>query len=175
MVIMDKSERILLFILVFVVFVSSFLIGKKCFPEKEIVIEKEIQTEVITEYIYADRYHSLSDEEFMIAACIVQGEAGIEDFTGKCLVAQCILNACIEDNLTPSEVRKEYQYAGWSEDVSKETIQAVKSVFYDKYEITERPIKYFYAPRYCNGEWHETQTFVLKHGGHKFFEENAPQ
>ena len=38
-------------------------------------------------------------------------------------------------------------------------------------ELTEEPIKYFYAPARCTSDWHESQVFVLEHGNHKFFKE----
>ena len=154
-------------------FVNGCIVGAKLFP----VTNTVVKTEVVTEYIVEEKapFFPLSDEEMRVAACIVQGEAGTEDYTGKCLVAQCLLQACLDDGIMPSKARKDYQYAGWSDTPSEEAIDAVKAVFFDGYKVTVREIKYFYAPRYCNGEWHETQTFVLEYGGHKFFEENDTQ
>ena len=28
---------------------------------------------------------------------------------------------------------------------------------------------FFYAPKYATSKWHETQTFVIEIGGHRFF------
>ena len=38
-------------------------------------------------------------------------------------------------------------------------------------EVTDREILYFYAPELCESEWHETQSYVMTVGGHRFFEE----
>ena len=116
-------------------------------------------------------YFSLSDEERKIAECIVMGEAGGESYEGQMLVAQCLLNACLKDGLQPSEVRSKYQYAGWNESPSDSVSNAVSAVFENGEVITSEPILYFYAPKYCSGSWHETQRFVLEHGGHRFFAE----
>lgn len=114
-------------------------------------------------------YFRLSESERRIAECIVQGEAGGEDFTGKCLVAQCLVNACIESNIQPSQAKKQLKYSGWSTSVSDETRLAVREVFDNGYQVVPEQILYFYAPKHCKGKWHETQTFVIEHGGHKFF------
>lgn len=114
-------------------------------------------------------YFRLSESERKVAECIVQGEAGGEDFTGKCLVAQCLVNACIESNIQPSEARKQLKYSGYSKNVSDETKLAVSEVFDHGYQVVAEPILYFYAPKLCKGKWHETQQFVIEHGNHKFF------
>lgn len=99
------------------------------------------------------------------------GEAGGESYEGKMLVAQCLKNACEKDDLEPSEVAEKYQYSGWSENPSKETKEAVRAVFDNGEKLTDEEILYFYAPEFCDGEWHETQRYVLTEGGHKFFAE----
>lgn len=117
-------------------------------------------------------YFRLSESERRIAECIVQGEAGGEDLTGKMLVAQCLVNACIESNIQPSVARKQLKYAGWKENVSDETRQAVREVFDNGYQVVSEPILYFYAPKLCTSKWHETQDFVIEHGCHRFFARN---
>ncbi len=117
-------------------------------------------------------YFRLSESERRVAECIVQGEAGGEDLTGKMLVAQCLLNGCLESNMQPSEVRIQYRYSGWKDKVSEETKQAVRMVFDEGHQIVDEPILYFYAPKYVKGKWHETQTHVITHGCHKFFMRN---
>lgn len=112
-----------------------------------------------------------SDYDIQIAAHIVQGEAGNQGYFGKQLVAQCLLQGCLDNNATPEQTRQIMKYAGWSDTYDDETLNAVKSIFIDGERAIERNIKYFYAPMYCNGSWHETQIFVLEYGEHKFFEE----
>lgn len=123
-------------------------------------------TDVVIE---SEPFFLLSDYERNVVECVVMGEARGESYEGKVLVAQCILNACLIDELQPSEVRKQFKYAGWNENPSDEVKQAVSAVFDDGYQITEEPILYFYAPTLCKSSWHETQRYVLTEGCHKFF------
>ena len=111
----------------------------------------------------------LTDYERNIVECIVMGEAGGEPYEGQMLVAQCLLNACVKDNLQPSEVRTRYKYSGWNTTVNDSVKQAVEAVFDNGETITNEPILFFYAPRWCNSTWHETQVFVCEVGGHRFF------
>ena len=99
---------------------------------------------------------------------IVEGEAGGESYDGKRWVATCLLNAMRKDGMNAEEVRTAYQYVGWSEDVSDETIHAVSQVF-DFGDVTHDTALWFYAPKWCNSPWHESQQFVAEIGGHRFF------
>ena len=114
----------------------------------------------------------LSESERRVAECMVEGEARGESYKGKQLVALCILNGCIESDMQPSQVRRQYQYSGWNENVSEETKQAVRAVFDNGEKVVTEPILWFYAPKYCKGKFHETQTHVITEGGHKFFMRN---
>ena len=114
---------------------------------------------------------ALTQEERYVVECIVQGEAGGESYKGKMLVTQCIKNACEKDNLKPSQVMKKYKYSGWNENLTEETKNAVSAVFDNGEAVTEEYILYFYAPKYCDSTWHETQKYVLTEGGHRFFAE----
>lgn len=113
----------------------------------------------------------LSDYERSVVEKIVMGEAGGESYEGQVLVAQCILNACLQDNIQPSEVRRSYKYSGWKENVSTSVKLAVSDVFDKGHKITEEPILYFYAPALVDSDWHESLEFVLQEGCHKFFKE----
>ena len=92
----------------------------------------------------------LSKYERWITECVVMGESGGEPYEGQVAVAQCILNACLKDDLKPSEVRKKYKYSGWNNKPSESVKNAVSAVFDDDYKITEEFILYFYAPKICN-------------------------
>ena len=59
----------------------------------------------------------LSDYERWVACCMVAGEAGAEPYDGKWAVAQCIYQACVREGMTPSQIRKAYQYSGWNESI----------------------------------------------------------
>lgn len=124
-----------------------------------------------TEYAYYDGplvYYEITAEDRETLQCIVQGEAGGESLEGKMWVATCLLNAMRLDGLAAQEARVAYQYAGWNENVSDETITAVSRVF-DDGEVTHDTVLWFYAPKLCNGAWHETQQYVKTVGNHKFF------
>lgn len=111
----------------------------------------------------------MSDYERWVVECMVMGEAGGESYEGQVLVAQCILNACNLDGLTPSEVRVSYQYSGWNDYPSESVKKAVSAVFDEGYTITDEPILYFYAHTWSTSDWHETQRFVIEEGSHRFF------
>ena len=134
--------------------------------------EMEIETE----------FHSvfeLSDYERWVVCCMVAGEAAGESYEGQWAVAQCIYQACINDNLQPSEVKIQYQYSGWNETLEFDNpelwaqIEEIASLVFDYGEMyVEDEILWFYAPRWMkNGvsEWHESQRFVIEIGGHRFF------
>lgn len=124
-----------------------------------------------TEYAYLTEspfYYEITADDRHTLECIVQGEAGGESYEGKCWVATCLLNAMRRDSMSAEEVRTAYQYAGWSDDPSDDSIRAVSAVF-DDGETTHDTVLWFYAPKYCAGAWHETQEFVAEVGGHRFF------
>lgn len=113
----------------------------------------------------------LSNYERGVVECIVMGESGNEPYAGQLLVTECILNACLKENMQPSEIRIKYKYSGWSEKVTESVREAVSQVFDEGYLPVDDFILYFYAPQYAEGKWHETQRFVIEVGGHRFFAE----
>ena len=111
----------------------------------------------------------LSSNERRILECVVMGEAGGESYKGQLMVTYCIFNACKKDNLQPSQVRRIYKYSGWKTNPSNSVKKAVSAIFDDGYKpVNDTPL-YFYAPKYCNSSWHETQRYICTVGGHKFF------
>ena len=113
-------------------------------------------------------YFPITAEDRATLEHIVEGEAGGESYDGKRWVATCLLNAMRKDGMDAEEVRAAYQYVGWSENVSDETIHAVSQVF-DFGDVTHDTALWFYAPKWCNSPWHESQQFVAEVGGHRFF------
>lgn len=121
----------------------------------------------------------LDDYERWVVCCMVAGESAGESYEGQWAVAQCIYQACVNDNLQPSEVKIQYQYSGWNETLEFDNpelwaqIEEVVSLVFDYGEMyVEDEILWFYAPRWMkNGvsEWHENQRFVIEIGGHRFF------
>lgn len=91
-------------------------------------------------------------------------------------VAQCLFNACEKYGwqYNPDEMLSIYEYTSPSNWVSDEAINACLSVFV--YGNTYYPVEnatVFYAPQYCDSEWHEEQSFVCEINGVRFFEENC--
>lgn len=147
-------------------------------------------------YRYAYLIH-LTDSERHVVESIVAGESGNQPFDGKKLVAQSIYNAMLRDNMSPSQVRKQYSYSGYKDidefgkeclkaygntNAADECRQAVKEIF-DNYSMpTDDFVLFFYAPAHSKGTWHENAK-TLKPiiyvnedgsttnyiGGHKFF------
>lgn len=121
-------------------------------------------------------FFPLSDKNRQIVCYIVAGEAGNEPMEGKMLVAQCLLHAMVKDQISVSEVRKKYLYSGWCEDLEStapkawaEVCEAVSRVFDNGEFVSDKPILFFYAPKYAKGGWHETLNHDQELGGHRFF------
>lgn len=155
------------------------------------------QTESKTStYRYAYLIH-LTDSERHVVESIVAGESGNQPFDGKKLVGQSVYNAMLRDNMSPSQVRKQYSYDGYKDidefekeclkaygntNAADECRQAVKEIF-DNYSMpTDDFVLFFYAPAHSKGTWHENAktlkpiTYVNEDGsttnyigGHKFF------
>ena len=118
-----------------------------------------------------NKRYSLTDEERAIVEAVVAAESASESFEGQVLVAQCILNSAEARDMRPDEiVLEKNQYATPRYDLRYMVEAAVSAVFDDGYTVTDEPIRFFYAPKYCNSAWHENNlTFVLEVGGHRFF------
>lgn len=155
------------------------------------------QTESKTStYRYAYLIH-LTDSERHVVESIVAGESGNQPFVGKKLVAQAIYNGMLRDNMSPSQVRKQYSYDGYKDidefekeclkaygntNTADECRQAVKEIFDNCSMPTDDFVLFFYAPAHSKGKWHENAktlkpiTYVNEDGsttnyigGHKFF------
>lgn len=103
-----------------------------------------------------------------LIAGVVMNEAGGECYEGKCAVAQCVLNACLEENKPFSEVRWSYGYK-YTRTPSDAVLQAVDDVFLNGVRVTDEPILYYYNPAYGYSSFHESQTFVMTIEHHRFF------
>lgn len=149
-------------------------------PELEEQIEEQ---ESESTFIYEPPFH-LTEYETWFVECVVSGEAGGEPYEGKLAVAQCYFDAMLKDGLSATEVKSAYGYSGWNENLDKqdrkaydEVKNAVMDVFYGGKFVTDKPILYFYAPRWCTSDWHEAQEYWGSIANHKFFylaeDENA--
>ena len=134
----------------------------------------ELTSSWAAEYGTAVRYE-ITDEERWDLASVVEAEAGAEIFAGKEAVAQCILQACEDDGIRPTEVYEKYRYTTRRPEPSKESLLAVSAVFDFGWGVTYEPIKYFYAPARTESKWHESQVYVCTIGGHRFFREEGAE
>lgn len=116
-------------------------------------------------------FYPLTEEERKVVECLVEGESGNQSLEGRMLVAQCIYNACVQDGLTPSQVRKQYKYAGWSNSPSEKTKEAVAKVFDEGEMVVEDNILWFCTIKSSErkGSFHATQKLVLEEGNHRFY------
>lgn len=115
-------------------------------------------------------FYELTSEERDIVERVVMSEAGGEGYDGQRLVVQCILNTALATEQRPDDVvLTPGQYASPAGSATDEVKEAVAAVFDNGDFYTDEPIRWFYAPKYCTSEWHESKTFVLEYGGHRFF------
>ena len=132
---------------------------------------------------YNEPYFELTDMERKTIEDIVTGEAGNQPYEGKVAVANCILNAWLKEQTTLNEVLDKYGYKIWTSlekfemecmeaygntDLADEVRAAVSQVF-DEGDILNEEILWFYAPKYSNGSWHQTQKFVVEISNHRFY------
>lgn len=115
--------------------------------------------------------YELSAAERDVIERVVMAEAGGEGYEGQKLIAKCILNSAEKLNILPSEVVVVLQYTKARPEPSDEVRQAVSAVFDIGERVIDDLIMYFYNPDKCESVWHETQIFVVEHGGHRFFSE----
>lgn len=134
--------------------------------------EPTIATENPTENI-AQPYtrYPLTPTERYIVERVVMAESSGEPLSGQIAVAQCILNTAEAQGRRPDAVvLSPGQYATPAPAASDSVREAVSAVFDHGVKVTDEPIRYFYAPKYSKGSWHESSlTYVMTIGGHKFF------
>ena len=139
--------------------------------------ENEIEILNLTMVEYSrPPFFNLTEAERKTIQYIVAGEAKGEPMEGKMAVAQCILHGMVKSNWSAERVRIEYQYSGWDDELENtnpeawgEVVEAVSRVFDDGELISDKPILYFYAPKYSDGKWHKTLEFAFEISGHRFF------
>lgn len=118
-----------------------------------------------------EKRYNLTDAERWEIASVITAEAEGEPYPGKVAVAQCILQACEDDEIRPDEAITKYKYSSARPDPSQEALEAVQDVFDFGHVVTTEPIKYFYAPELMQSDFHESQSYVMTINGHKFFKE----
>lgn len=114
---------------------------------------------------------ALTSEQRTLIEQVVSAESRGEPYDGQVAVAQCILNACLKDGITPEQVIKKYKYTTARAEPTASVKKAVAAVFDRGEGVTEEPIMYFYAPALVESKWHESQIFVIEIKNHRFFKE----
>lgn len=147
-------------------------------PVEEVIIEEpQIDQSVALLEIenpqedYSGVIVQLTDTDRDILGRLVMGEAGNQGYKGAALVAQCIRDTMVFDGVpTVEQVRVDYKYSG-SLDLppNQDVLNAIDYIFDKGGMAVKHRVQYFYAPRLCTANWHETQVFVIEHGGHRFF------
>ena len=150
-------------------------------PEPSVIFEEEVIEEseeeidetadISEEAAESGPRFYLSDYERAELESLVMAESGAESYEGQMGVAQCILNACEKEGKQPSEIAIMYRYTKHRPAPNESVKEAVRAVFDRGEVITDAKILYFYAPALVDSAWHESQTYVLTVGGHKFFAE----
>ena len=119
----------------------------------------------------ASAFFALTSEQRTLIEQVVSAESRGEPYDGQVAVAQCILNACLMDGITPEQAIKKYKYTSARVEPTASVKNAVAAVFDRGEGITEEPILYFYAPALVDSEFHESQDFVIEIQNHRFFKE----
>ena len=174
---MEKRYFLILTLLTIVAMVLGYKISNNVTkPSYTLEEPTPAQPKVVYEVVEEDEeiethkpIYELSDQERHVVESMVMGEAKGETYTGKLLVAQCILNATLKEGLPPSQIRIKYQYSGWDENPDDDVKNAVSEIFDYGYKVVDEEILYFYAPSRCVSDWHESLKHVITEGGHKFF------
>ena len=116
-------------------------------------------------------FYALTPEQRTLIEQVVSAESRGEPYDGQAAVAQCILNACLKDDITPEKAIKKYKYTSARVEPTESVKEAVAAVFDRGEGITDEPIIYFYNPNMVTSEFHESQVFVIEIANHKFFKE----
>lgn len=103
---------------------------------------------------------------------LVMGEAGNQGFTGAALVAQCIRDMYILGGFDSVEaVRTNCGYSGKLDtEPNRDVLDAVSFIFDEGGYAVKHRLLYFYAPKYSQGKFHNTQNLIIEYGGHRFFD-----
>ena len=145
-------------------------------------IEKPPQTDDLSapppkpiEPIHEEGYirYAITDYERAVVERVVAAESRKQPLNGQIAVAQCVLNTAEAENMRPDEVvlqPNQYAPPAPPELVTDSVKQAVSAVFDEGIEVIDEPIRFFYAPKFSPGTWHEANLeHVITIQDHKFF------
>ncbi len=138
--------------------------------EPQLIDMEELAKAWAAEAGFEIRYQ-LTDAERYEVAQIVTAEAAGEPLAGKMAICQCILQACEDDGIRPSEAAERYLYSTRRPEPTDEALLAVTYVFDFGLVATTEPIKYFYNPDMVESDFHESQRYILTINKHRFYAE----
>lgn len=132
--------------------------------------DKEASKYVVHEYTEQEMQTELYDDSLELLAICVEAEAGNQDFYGKCLVVDVILNRVDSDrfpNDITSVITQDYQFSSLTDgnmdkvwEPSEETYKAVKSELMDR---TDYQVLFF-----TEGQYNPYCEPMFKYGDHYF-------
>lgn len=121
---------------------------------------------------YQGKSVKLSKHNRDLVERLVQGEAGTEGFIGAALVAQTIRDTMLEDNVYDlMTIKRTHGYSGrLTIEPNQEVLDAVAFIFDNGGYVVQHRLIYFYSPDNVKSSFHESQKFIIEHGGHRFFD-----
>ena len=108
-------------------------------PETATETATEAESETVLQSTASVRYALTAAERDEIER-VVMAEAGAEPYIGQMAVAQCILNACEQENARPAEIVKRYGYTDQRPEPTYKVKSAVSDVFDDGDVATDAEI-----------------------------------
>ena len=167
--------------------VIGLMAGYIKYTPKTVVIQQTESTKAITEEVAQIEsvaqmastephvFFALTPAERTLIEQVVSAESRGEPYDGQVAVSQCILNACLKNNITPERAIEKYKYTSNRAEPTDSVKEAVAAVFDRGEGVTSEPILYFYAPKMAKSDFHESQEFVVEIANHRFFKEDTRQ
>lgn len=123
-------------------------------------------------YKYDGMSVDMTEKDLDIAERLVMGEAGTMGFYGCCLVAQAIRDTYYYGNFKSiNAVRIGYGYDGSIKHKPNAAARkAVKYILKEGHSAIQHRILYFYNPRLCVSNWHESKDYLLTYKDVRFFD-----
>ena len=146
---------------------------KMIFEKEEPIIEEVIEeiVEPIKEEVKTTVKPTSSNSTKIYILQVLTHEAGTDAELCKA-VTQCLYNACAKYNwqYSPAEMIRKYKYTTPYDWYSNEAQYAYEMIFErgETYALVGNAL-YFYAPKYCSSEWHESMRFVVEIHSIRFF------
>lgn len=131
-----------------------------------------VRGEIVDQNYYGSKLVLTADSRKYLER-LVEGEAGAEGYVGAALVAQTIHDTMIAVNCYDTLTIKDwYKYSGRIDrEPCDDVKRAVAFIFDDGGMAVQHELRYFYAPALVSSKFHESQLFIVEHGGHRFFSE----